>query len=130
MGMSLGEWFELLERREHFFVAFERFFEDFDLILCPAAATVAFPHDTDEGEGEHSTQLHRRLPVSGGQSPYFDNFMWPSIALCSNLPATVLPTGRFVDGLPCGLQAIGRFGGDHTTLRFAQLAGRFVAPPV
>jgi amidase len=54
--------------------------------------------------------------------------MWPSIALCSNLPATVLPTGRFVDGLPCGLQAIGAFGADRTTIRFAQLAGQYVSP--
>jgi amidase len=128
MGMTLREWFEAQERREHFFVAWARFFEEFDLLLCPAAATVAFPHDMSEGDGEHSTQLDRRLPVSGGQAPYFDNFMWPSIALCSNLPATVLPTGRFVDGLPCGLQAIGRFGGDRTTLRFAELVGQYVSP--
>jgi amidase len=128
MGTSLGEWFAVQERREQFFVAWAKFFEDFDLVLCPAAATVAFPHDMSEGDGEHSTQLDRRLPVNGGEAPYFDNFMWPSIALCSNLPATVLPTGRFVDGLPCGLQAIGAFGADRTTIRFAQLAGQYVSP--
>src|SRR5262249_34172267 len=57
MGMSLGEWFEVQEKREQFFVAWARFFEDYDLVLCPAAATVAFPHDMSEGDGEHSTQL-------------------------------------------------------------------------
>lgn len=132
MATSLGEWFGLLERREHLFRGFAGFFADVDVLLCPAAVVVAFPHDIDERDGPHSTQLARRLTVSGTRIPYFDNFTWPSIATCSNLPATVMPTGRFVDGLPAGVQIIGPHLEDRTTLRFAALVegelGGFTAP--
>jgi amidase len=133
MKTTLGEWFGLLDRREQLSRAFRSFFTEYDVLLCPAAAIVAFPHDIDEADGPHSTQLARRLTVDGEQVPYFDNFMWPSIATCSNLPATVMPTGRFVDGLPAGVQIIGPFLEDRTTLAFARLAeaelGGFVPPP-
>jgi amidase len=133
MTMPLGEWFGLLERREHLFRAFREFFVDVDVLLCPAATVVAFPHDIEESDGPHSTQLARRLEVSGERVPYFDNFMWPSIATCSNLPATVMPTGRFVEGLPAGIQIIGPYLEDRTTLRFARLVeaelGGITAPP-
>ena len=133
MATPLGEWFGLLDRRERLFRAFHSFFGKYDVLLCPAAMVVAFPHDIDEHDGPHSTQLARRLTVDGERVPYFDNFMWPSIATCSNLPATVMPTGRFVDGLPAGVQIIGPFLEDRTTLGFARLVeaelGGFVVPP-
>jgi amidase len=44
-----------------------------------------------------------------------------------------MPTGRLADGLPVGLQIIGPFMEDLTTIRFAALAeqalGGFVPPP-
>jgi amidase len=39
----------------------------------------------------------------------------------SNLPATVMATGRFVDGLPAGVRIIGPHLEDRATLRFAAL---------
>jgi amidase len=133
MATSLGEWFRLLERREHMFRQFLAFFAGVDVLLCPAAVVVAFPHDIDESDGPHRTQLARRLTVNGREIPYFDNFTWPSIATCSNLPSTVIPTGRFVDGLPAGVQVIGPYLEDRTTLRFASLVeaelGGFRPPP-
>ena len=48
-------------------------------------------------------------------------------------PATALPAGRSSAGLPLGLQAIGPYLEDRTTLRFAQLLERewrsFEHPP-
>ena len=133
MATPLGEWFGLLDRREQLFRAFQSFFTEYDVLLCPAAMVVAFPHDIDEHDGPHSTQLARRLTVNGERVPYFDNFMWPSIATCSNLPATVMPTGRFVDGLPAGVQVIGPFLEDRTTIGFARVVeaelGGFAVPP-
>ncbi len=118
MRMSLVDWMASRERREHLFRAFKAFFADYDVLLCPAATVVAFPHDT--GGEVHSEQLDRRLSVSGKPAPYFDNFMWPSLATCSNLPATVMPMGRFVGGLPAGVQIIGPYLEDFTTIGFAE----------
>jgi amidase len=50
------------------------------------------------------------------------------------LPSTAIPTQHFVDGLPTGIQAVGAYLEDRTTLRFATLVqerlGGFVRPPI
>lgn len=131
MRTSLGEWFGLAERREHLFRAWAGYFADYDVLLCPAVPVVAFPHMA-EGSGVHSDQLFRRITVSGEPAPYLD-FTWQGMATVANLPATVMPTGRFVEGLPAGLQVIGPHREDLTPIRFAELAetvsGGFRAPP-
>lgn len=131
MRTTLGEWFELAEKRAHLFRAWAGFFRDYDLLLCPAVPVVAFPHMA-EGSGVHSDQLFRRITIDGEPAPYLD-FTWQSLALVANLPATVMPTGKFVEGLPTGLQVIGPHREDRTPIRFAELAeqaaGAFVPPP-
>lgn len=131
MRTSLGEWFQLAEIREHLFAAWRGFFREYDLLLCPAVPVVAFEHMA-QGSGVHSDQLFRRVSIDGEPAPYLD-FTWQGLALVANLPATVMPTGRFVDGLPAGLQIIGPYAEDLTPIRFAQLAtgavGGFAPPP-
>jgi amidase len=131
MRTTLGEWFELAEKREHLFRDWSRFFTDYDLLLCPAVPVVAFEHMA-EGSGVHSDQLFRRVAIDGQPAPYLD-FTWQGLALIANLPATVMPTGKFSQDLPCGLQLIGPWREDRTNIRFAQLAeqaaGAYVAPP-
>jgi amidase len=131
MRTTLGEWFALAERRAHLMRAWAEYFRDYDLLLCPAVPVVAFPHMA-EGSGVHSDQLFRRITIDGEPAPYLD-FTWQGLALVANLPATVMPTGRFVDGLPTGLQIIGPHREDRTNFRFAELAeqaaGAFVPPP-
>ena len=131
MRTTLGEWFELAEKRAHLMRAWAGFFRDYDLLLCPAVPVVAFPHMA-EGSGVHSDQLFRRVTIDGEPAPYLD-FTWQGLALIANLPATVMPTGKFVDGLPTGLQIIGPHREDRTPIRFAELAeqaaGAFVLPP-
>ena len=131
MRTSLGEWFALAETREHMFRAWAGYFHDYDVLLCPAVPVVAFPHMA-EGSGVHSDQLFRRVTVNGKPEPYLD-FTWQGLALVANLPATVMPTGRLVEGLPTGLQIIGPWREDLTAIRFAELAeqaaGAFRPPP-
>jgi amidase len=131
MRTTLGEWFELAEKRAHLMRAWADYFRDYDLLLCPAVPVVAFPHMA-EGSGVHSDQLFRRIEIDGEPAPYLD-FTWQGLALVANLPATVMPTGKFAEGLPTGLQIIGPHREDRTVIRFAQLAeqvaGAFVPPP-
>jgi len=84
--------------------------------------TVAFPHDTSGDEFGHVAQYHRTTLVDGVRRPYLDGLQWPGVATVANLPATAVPTGRLIDGLPMGLQVIGPYLEDRTPLRFAQLA--------
>ena len=46
------------------------------------------------------------------------------LVIVANLPATAIPTGRFIEAMPIGLQAVGPYLEDRTTLRFAQLPER------
>jgi len=131
MRTTLGEWFGLAEQRAHLMRAWAGFFRDYDLLVCPAVPVVAFPHMA-EGSGVHSDQLFRRIVIDGQPAPYLD-FTWQGLALIANLPATVMPTGKFADGLPTGLQIIGAHREDRSVIRFAELAeqaaGAFVVPP-
>ena len=131
MRTTLGEWFELAEQRAHLMRDWAGYFRRYDLLVCPAVPVVAFPHMA-EGSGVHSDQLFRRIMIDGEPAPYLD-FTWQGLALVANLPATVMPSGKFVDGLPTGLQIIGPHREDLTGIRFAELAehaaGAFVPPP-
>jgi amidase len=100
---------------------------DWDVVLCPAMSTPAFPHD-------HSPDARaRRIDIDGKAYPYLDQFFWPAIATLLGLPTTVAPIGRSPEGLPIGVQIIGPQLEDRTTLAFARLIerefGGFVPPP-
>lgn len=103
-------------------------FEEFDVVVCPPAPTVAFRHD-------HSAdQWARRLSVDGADVDYADQAVWPGIATALGLPATVIPNGRTAEGLPVGVQLIGPLYEDRTPIRLAELLeqtlGGFRAPNI
>jgi len=104
----------------------KRFFEDWDILICPTMVTTASPHD-------HSPQPARTILVDGTEAPYWDQIFWTALASVAYLPSTVFPTGPAPDGLPIGLQAIGAEFADRTTIEFAQLMAReiggFRPPP-
>lgn len=131
--MSHHGFMALAERREQLFRAWRRFFESHDVLLCPIMPTVAFAHDHSGDEFGHVAQYHRTTLIDGVRRPYLDGLQWPGVITVANLPATALPTGRLIDGLPMGLQVVGPYLEDRTPLRFAQLAerefGGFVPPP-
>ncbi|PMY01300.1 amidase family protein, partial [Pseudomonas sp. GW460-13] len=92
-----------------------------DLLICPVMPTVAYPHD-HRGDGALdpiTVSESRSMIVNGLPRPYLDNLQWPSLATVAELPATAVPTGRFVDGMPMGVQLIGPYLEDRTPLQFA-----------
>jgi amidase len=117
-------WVELRERLR---AVWAQFFENYDVLLCPVTPTPAFVHD-------HSDPIPKRtILVNGEARPYEDQFVWNALATCFHLPATVLPAGRTAQGLPVGLQVIGPYLEDFTTIDFAgrasEILGGFVPPP-
>jgi amidase len=102
-------------------------FRDWDVVLAPPFPTPAFPHD------HIPDQLQRQATVNGRKVPYTTQILWPSIASLLMLPATVAPVERTADGLPVGVQIIGAYLDDRTTIEFARLIerefGGFTPPP-
>jgi amidase len=119
-------WLKRHHRRYRLRDAWSAFFEDWDILICPQMATAAFPHD-------HSAQMGRQIAIDGRIHPYFEQLHWSGLITVAHLPSTVFPTGPSVEGLPIGLQAVGREFDDLTTIDFcrllAQEIGGFVAPP-
>lgn len=117
------EYFQVMEQREALFRRWREFFNRFDLLICPVMPTVAYPLDRRGNElpDPIAASELRRMNVNGLPRSYMDGLQWPSIASVANLPATAIPTGRRIDGLPMGVQMIGPYLEDRTPIRFAQL---------
>src|SRR5690606_31906776 len=94
------------------------FFRHFDIVVCPAFGTPAFPH-TDEPDWRK-----RQLTMDGAPSNFGAQLAWAGIATVANLPSTAIPLGVNKQGLPIGVQAIGPFLEDKTTIAFAKLVGQ------
>ena len=129
-GQSLRSWDRLQEKRAKLRRAWEAFFRDYDILICPVMVTPAFPHDTSGAD--HTAQLHRTIKVGNETLPYLDNLIWPGLITVVNLPSTVVPTRHFTEGLPTGVQIVSGYLEDRTTLGFAQLIedelGGFMPP--
>ncbi|WP_454762940.1 amidase [Cupriavidus campinensis] len=119
-------WLRLQAAREQFADSWRRFFARYDVLLCPAAATTAFPID------EAGEPWQRTLQVNGRAWPLTTQLFWAGHSGLCGLPSTVAPIGPARDGLPVGVQIVARRWGDLTSLRFAQLledAGHAFRPP-
>ena len=123
---SHRQWLAANEARERIRVAFADFFTRYDVLLTAVTPVTAIAHD-------HSEPMPMRsLTINGAPRPYFDLLSWISPATCAYLPATVAPAGFAADGLPVGVQIVGPYLEDRTTIHFAaklaETIGGFVAP--
>jgi len=123
----MRDWHPANEERHRTRARWAGFFRHHDVLLTPVAPTVAIPHD-------HRPIPERHLMVDGQRRPYWDVILWPSLANFAGLPATVVPAGLAESGLPVGIQILGPYLEDRTTLAFAALVetvlGGFRRPPL
>ena len=94
-----------------------RLFETYDVVLAPPFGVVAFPHD----ERPITERTH---VINGEVTSYLDQVAWPGIATFPNLPSTAAPIGTTRTGLPIGVQIIGPYLEDRTTIAFAGMIER------
>ena len=117
MTLDAHDFLSLLDRREAARQAWREFFVDWDVLICPTALDAAFPHQSGPSS-------QRTLTIDDRTVPYLLNIVYPMWAIFPGQPATAFPAGLNAAGLPLGLQAIGPYLEDRTTLRFAQLLER------
>ncbi len=126
LTISHPEWIRKSRIRGGLRARWLALFQDVDVVLCPPMPIAAFPHD-------HSPQFARKLDIDGAQVPYNDQSVWAGIAILNGLPATTAPIGRTEGGLPIGVQIIGGYLQDPTTIAFAGMIerefGGFTPPP-
>jgi aspartyl-tRNA(Asn)/glutamyl-tRNA(Gln) amidotransferase subunit A len=99
--------FELLFEVERLRVELDRLFEAHDFLLTPAAAALPWP-----ARETHPPRIAGRDVGARGHA------VFTAFANAAGLPAIVLPCG-FAQGLPVGIQLVGRQGADDALLAIA-----------
>ncbi|HEY6273076.1 MAG TPA: amidase [Terriglobales bacterium] len=124
---SFADWQQQNFRRLGFRAQWQAWFEQVDVFLSPVAFTAAFPHNHTQ------PQEQRTITTPAGPRHYMDMLNWIAPASLTGCPATAAPIGRTPDGLPVGIQIMGPFWEDATTITFADLLtreiGGFSPPP-
>ncbi len=125
--ISHAEWMAMNELREGLRAAWAELFRSPDVVLAPTLMRPAFAHD------QRSNWHERRLTVNGVEREYMDVLIWAGPAVVACRPATVAPAGLTGEGLPVGIQILGPYLEDRTTIAVAgmieELLGGFRPPP-
>jgi amidase len=124
---SFADWQQQNFRRLAFRAQWQAYFDRVDVFLSPAVFCPAFPQDQSEPLEQ------RMISTPTGPRHYNDILNWDALASLTGCPATVAPIGRTQAGLPVGIQIMGPFWEDATTIGFAEFlaqeVGGFSAPP-
>lgn len=107
-GASLLEdYLMALDRRDRMMEAWERFFDDWDALILPAGTLTAERHGEEPADPSH-------------EYPY-------ALSQISGCPMIVVPAGVDGQGLPFGLQVLGRRWDDERLLEIAHLLSELMS---
>ncbi len=127
-GMSHGQWLDLNAERAGVRQTWQRWFAGHDVLLCPVVPTAAFPHDTA------GPVIDRTVDIDGKLRSHVSLSTWTGMVGVAYLPSTVIPVGRTRSGLPVGMQVVGPYLEDLTSLwvarQFARVLGDWEPPPL
>jgi amidase len=121
---SLADYMLSLTKRDNLITALERFFDDYDAWLCPVSYGPAIGH----------VPFGTPVDVDERKVPYFlANTAFTCPFNLTGHPAVVLPLARTKEGLPIGVQVVGRRWSEPALLALAKqlalITGPFRAPP-
>ena len=98
LGPGIAHVFELIARMSQGFAAT---MDGHDIFVCPTMSVAAVP--ADQSMWDDAFEIDGRRV-----DPEFGYSMTHQFNLLSNCPAISVPSGRTTDGLPTGLQIVGR----------------------
>ena len=120
---TLATYLQALHRRDSSILAWEQFFDAWDVLLCPPAMMTAFPHCAP------GSPLH----VDGQEVAYWMVSAHGTIFNYTGHPAVVLPYTLDHVGLPIGIQLVGKRWCESRLLAVAkaisEVTGPFQRPP-
>ncbi|MGB3756089.1 MAG: amidase [Rivularia sp. (in: cyanobacteria)] len=120
---SLKGYFEALTKRDNLIAQMDRELEQWDVWLCPVAMTTAFTH---RAKGAAVEVDGRKVPYQMANGAYVVPFN-----LTGN-PVVVIPIGFTKDGLPIGMQIVGKRWKEMELLSIAgkldEIVGEFRSP--
>ncbi|AVH55618.1 MULTISPECIES: amidase family protein [Streptomyces] len=101
-------WLRANEARARLRSDWQRLFTEHDVLVTPAAPTAAIPAGS------------RALAVDGQERNFFDQTGWVNLTSHIGLPSLVVPVTTTAQGLPIGVQVIGRPYADRVLLDVAE----------
>jgi len=126
--MSHIEWMRRDRARAAIRHQWATFFEQWDVVLCPVTLTPAFEHMFD------GTFSSRVIEVNGSTRRYEELCSWACLIGSAYLPSTSAPVGFTTAGLPVGIQVVGPYLHDRTTIAVAgwlsELTHGYRVPPL
>ncbi len=130
-GSNLQAHARALSQRDVFIAKMDHFLAEWDAWLCPVAALPAYPHLQARNPIE---QLRATVDVDGQKIPYLlATSVYTGLFNLTGNPVVVLPLARTKDGLPVGVQVVGKRWDDMALLAVAeqltQVTGAFQPPP-
>ena len=108
------EWLEALALQAVMRRQWAHLFREWDIVAAPVYGVTAFPHDA-------SPFAARIQTIDGVETSYMAQIAWPAVATFPHLPATSVPIARTAGGLPIGVQLIGPYLEDRSTIHLAGL---------
>jgi amidase len=111
LNPRLKGYFETLTERDHFIAQIDEALEPWDVWLTPVAATPAFTHRPAWSAIDIEGKSYPHGVANGAYTMPFN---------LSSHPAVVIPIGQTQDGLPIGLQIIGKRWREMELLAIAQ----------
>lgn len=112
--LSHQAWHQHHQHRLRLQAQWARFFDRFDILIAPIAATTAVPHNHQGARWEQT------ITVNGRPQTQITQIFWAGLPGVVGLPATAVPLGLAADGLPVGAQLIGPLLADPVCLRLAR----------
>ena len=117
--LDLGQFFAVLDRRDELLRRCESFLDDYDAGLMPVMPDAAFIRQKQSAP----------MIVDGKPYPYFfAGTSYNFLANFSGQPSIVLPCGLSKEGLPIGLQLIGKRWGEARLLGVAKALEKLLPP--
>jgi amidase len=120
--LRMDDFYKAIRQREEIIRIWEQFFVKWDVFLCPVSM--------------HTANLHTETEVVVDGKSYSWEEISPAtetISPLTGLPSVVMPVGLDSQGLPIGIQLIGRRWEDERLLAISklvsQIAGGFRKPP-
>ena len=113
------DWLELQEERLRIGREWSRFFQEYDLLACPAGACTAPLLE----EIEDVTM--RTVPVNGAKRPVLEQHFWFGLASLPGLPSICMPLRRAAGELPAGVQLVSSRYADLALCGFAEIIHEF-----
>lgn len=122
-GLSLYDYHALLARRDMAIIQLESLLQKVDVLICPVAAVAAYPVNR---RGPQSPLAH--IEVDGLPRPWLESAVGLTVPFSfTGHPVVSLPAA-IIDGLPVGLQLVGRKGADESLLAVAAQVAQTLWP--